>query len=78
MTTQQVYFDYDFPGLSRVKIINNMLPMNVGKSESGKIEIKADLPVDERDAQVDYERYFDVTFKAPVATIELEEIPELE
>ena len=78
MTTQQVYFDYDFPGLSRVKIINNMLPLNVGKSESGKIEIKADLPVDERDAQVDYERYFDVTFKAPVATIELEEIPELE
>lgn len=78
MKTIPVRLNYDFAGLAKVVITNEMAPLSIGSSASGKIEIEADLMLSDRNSELPFERYFDVGFDNHTATIELEEIPELE
>lgn len=77
MKTPKVTLNYEFTNLGRVRIINDMAPLTISQSETGKIEIEADLNVSEQDIKLNFERYFNVDYTEPVAVIELEDIPEI-
>ena len=78
MKTIPVRLNYVYPGLTKVSISNNMAPLVISSSSSDKIEIEADLQLSDRNADLAFERYFDVGFDNLTVSIELEEIPELE
>ncbi len=78
MKTIPVRLNYDFPGLVKAEISNSMAPLTVSKAAGAKIEIEADLMLSERDSDLLFERYFDVSFEDGCASIDLEEIPELD
>ncbi len=77
MKTAKINLNYDFTEVEKVEIENNMAPLSIGVSESGKLEIEAELDIHSFIPGKDMSEHFIVDAEGHQVTIELEEIPGL-
>lgn len=77
MKTAKIDLNYDFGGKDTVEITNNMAPLHIGRSESGQVEIRAELSIPSFVPGTDFAEYFHVDEDGKTLEIGLERIPEL-
>ena len=77
MKTVKFAMNYDFAPIKKVEIENEMAPLTISASSSGKLEIEAELRLEDRSPDNGYDEYFDVSYDNGKVSISLEEIPEL-
>jgi hypothetical protein len=69
--------NYDLPGLRRVEIENEMAPLAISASETGELQIEAELRVMDKVSEPDLDEYFHIEQRDDHVEIELEEIQEI-
>lgn len=74
--TYQYEVPDDAPGLSEIRLVNDMAPITIEGQEETGITIEAELPF-EASALPDPQELFEVTIKDGVAEIHLEELPDI-
>lgn len=77
MKTANIKLDYDFAGKDTVEIENKMAPLQIGRSESGQVEIRAELSIHSFVPGTDMAENFHVGEEGGILKIYLERIPEL-
>ncbi len=77
MKTANIELNYDFTGKDTVEIENNMAPLHIGRSETGQVEIRAELSIHSFVPGTDLAEYFHVDEDGGTLKIVLERIPEL-
>ena len=77
MKTAKIDLNYDFGGKDTVEITNSMAPLHIGRSESGQVEIRAELSIPSFAPGTDLAEYFHVDEDGKTLEIGLERIPEL-
>lgn len=77
MKTAKTELYYDFTGKNKVEIENDMAPLFIGNSESGKVEILSDLSIHSFIPGAGIAEYFHVDEEGQTLKIVLENIPEL-
>ncbi|MFO8144646.1 MAG: DUF4097 family beta strand repeat-containing protein [Candidatus Syntrophosphaera sp.] len=78
MKAIKINLDYDFTEVQKVKIENNMAALNIGVSNTGRIEIEAELRIQEPAEDKNFEDYFRVHRSGQVVEIGLDNISEMQ
>lgn len=77
MKTANIELNYDLSGKDTVEISNDMAPLWIGRSETGQVEIRAELSIPSFVPGTDVAEYFHVEEDGGTFKIDLERIPEL-